>query len=66
VADETGQPPAALHHLVPELTHRMIEKIFASEFEDWPAILRAMHEAGDDFRQGKMAEVQVSSTTQGH
>ena len=66
VADETGQPPAALHHLVPELTHRMIEKIFASEFEDWPAILRAMHEAGDDFRQGKMAEVQVSSATQGH
>jgi hypothetical protein len=44
----------------------MIEKIFASEFEDWPAILRAMHEAGDDFRQGKMAEVQVSSTSQGH
>ncbi len=66
VADETGQPPAALHHLVPELTHRMIEKIFASEFEDWPAILRAMHEAGDDFRQGKMAAVQVSNTTQGH
>jgi len=66
VADETGQPPAALHHLVPELTHRMIEKIFASEFEDWPAILRAMHEAGDDFRQGKMAEAQATGTTQGH
>ncbi|HSS99490.1 MAG TPA: hypothetical protein VLK33_20790 [Terriglobales bacterium] len=66
VADETNQPPAALHHLVPELTHRMIEKIFASEFEDWPAILRAMHEAGDDFRQGKMTEVQVTSAIPGH
>ena len=66
VADETGQSPATLHRLVPQLTHRMIEKIFASEFEDWPAILRAMHEAGDDFRQGKMAAEQVSSATPGH
>jgi len=66
LADETGQSPATLHHLVPELTHRMIEKIFASEFEDWPAILRAMREAGDEFRQGKTTSPQVSSIVAGH
>ena len=65
VADETNTPPSALHRLVPELTHHMIEKIFASEFEDWPAILRAMHEAGDDFRQGKATAAQVSSAATG-
>jgi hypothetical protein len=63
LADETGQSPATLHRLVPELTHRMIEKIFATEFEDWPAILRAMHETGDDFRQGKITAAQVSGAT---
>jgi len=44
-----------LNLLVPKLTHRMVEKIFASDFEDWPAILRAMRETGEEFRQGKIA-----------
>jgi hypothetical protein len=43
-----------LNHLAPELTRRMVERIFATDFEDWPALLRAMHEAGDEFRQGKI------------
>jgi hypothetical protein len=33
----------------------MVQKIFATDFEDWPALLRAMHEAGKDFREGKLA-----------
>jgi len=66
LADETGQSPAKLHHLVPELTHLMIEKIFASDFEDWPAILRAMHEAGDDYRQGKSVSAEVNGAVAGH
>jgi hypothetical protein len=61
LADETGQSPVMLHRLVPELTHRMIEKIFATEFEDWPAILRAMRETGDEFREGKISVTQASS-----
>ena len=32
----------------------MVEKIFATDFEDWPALLRAMHETGADFREGKL------------
>ncbi len=55
LADEMGYAPAMLNRLVPELTRRMIEKIFASHFEDWPAVLRAMRETGDEFRQGKIA-----------
>ena len=55
LADEKGYPPVMLNHLVPELTRAMIEKIFASDFEDWPAVLRAMHETGTEFREGKLA-----------
>jgi hypothetical protein len=31
-----------------------VEKIFATDFEDWPALLRAMHETGQEFREGKL------------
>jgi hypothetical protein len=54
LADELGYSPAMLNRLVPELTRRMVEKIFASHFEDWPAVLRAMRETGEDFRQGRI------------
>ena len=54
LADEGGYSPVMLNHLVPELTRMMVEKIFASEFEDWPALLRAMHETGAAFRGGKL------------
>jgi hypothetical protein len=43
-----------LQSLVPQLTHRMIEKIFATHLEDWPALLRALRETGDEFRGGKI------------
>jgi hypothetical protein len=45
------------------LTHRMVEKIFATEFEDWQALLRAMREAGEEFRQGKIAVLPQATTT---
>lgn len=60
--DEKGYPPVMLNRLVPELTHRMIEKIFATDFEDWPAILRALRETGDEFRLGKVAPLPASTT----
>jgi hypothetical protein len=55
LADEKSEPPVALNVLSPQLTRLMVSKIFASDFEDWPAVVRAMHEAGDDFLQGKVA-----------
>jgi hypothetical protein len=55
LADEGGYSPVILNHLVPELTRLMVKKIFATDFEDWPALLRAMREAGEDFREGKLS-----------
>ncbi len=63
VADEMGYSPVMLNRLVPELTRRMTAKIFATDLEDWPAMLRAMHEAGDDLRQGKITSLPAASTT---
>ena len=61
LTDEMGYSPVVLNSLVPELTRSMVEKIFASNLEDWPAILRAMRETGDDFRQGKLGSTEVRS-----
>ena len=66
LADELGYPPVMLNRLVPELTYRMVEKIFATDFEDWPAMLRAMRETGEEFRQGKIASLLVAQETPGH
>jgi hypothetical protein len=65
LADELGYPPVMLNRLVPELTHRMIEKIFATHFEDWPAVLRAMRQTGEEFRQGKVAPLPKSAVAAG-
>jgi hypothetical protein len=54
LADESGQLPVSLHSLVPLLTHRMVEKLFATHQEDWPAVLRALRETGDEFRRGEL------------
>jgi hypothetical protein len=55
LADESGFPPVILNLLIPELTHRMVRKIFATHLEDWPALLRALRETGEEFRQGRVA-----------
>jgi hypothetical protein len=54
LVDEMGYAPVTLNRLVPELTRRMVAKIFATDFEDWPALLRAMRETGEEFREGKI------------
>ena len=64
LADEMGYSPVMLNLLVPELTRHMIANIFATYVDDWPALLRALHETGDQFRQGKFA-VQYANTNGG-
>jgi hypothetical protein len=54
LVDEMGLPPATLNRIVPELTRQMAGKIFATDFEDWHALLRAMRETGKEFREGKI------------
>ena len=60
LADEQGYPAVMLNRLAPELTHRMVERLFATNLEDWTAIPRAMHETGDEFRQGKLVPLPKS------
>ena len=57
LADENGLSAVTLNHLVPQLTRSMVGKIFATDLEDWRALLRAMHETGEDFRNGKIASL---------
>ena len=61
LADEMGYSPVMLNVLVPALTRRMVANIFASNIDDWPALLRAMQETGEEFRQGKI-NPQVATT----
>jgi hypothetical protein len=65
LADEMGYSPVMLNRLVPELTRRMVEQTFATHLEDWPAVLRAMRETGDEFRQGKIAALPKNSVASG-
>ena len=57
LADEMGYPPVMLNRLAPELTLHMTASIFATDIEDWPAVLRAMQETGQQFRDGKFASL---------
>jgi hypothetical protein len=65
LADELGYPPVMLNRLVPELTHRMVEKLFATNLEDWTAVSRAMRETGDEFRRGKIVPLPKSNAVSG-
>ncbi len=63
LADEMGYSPVMLNRLVPELTRHMTAKIFATDLEDWPAMVRAMRETGEELRQGKIASLPAATTT---
>ena len=65
LADEMNYSPVMLNRLVPELTRRMVERTFATHLEDWTAVLRAMRETGDEFRQGKIAALPKSTVASG-
>jgi hypothetical protein len=62
LADEMGYSPVMLNRLAPELTRHMTAKIFATDLEDWPAMLRAMEETGEELRQGKIALSPTATT----
>jgi hypothetical protein len=50
VGDETGASPAQLNVFVPEWTQKVVERIFASHLEDWPALLKSLRSVGDEVR----------------
>ena len=51
LADELHLPPAQLNLLVPQWTQKVVERIFATHLEDWPAVLRSLRWIGDDYKQ---------------
>ncbi len=63
LADEKGYSPVMLNRLIPQLTHVMVAKIFANDFEDRQAMLRAMRETGAEFQQGKIVPAITTDTT---
>jgi hypothetical protein len=50
LADELSVPPAQLNLRIPEWTQKLVERIFASHLEDWPAVLKSLRLVGDDVR----------------
>ena len=64
LADEIHQPPSQLNLLIPEWTQKTVERIFATNLEDWPALLRSLRQVGDEvrsnFRKGAEAPQQAS------
>lgn len=64
LADEMGYSPVMLNLLAPELSRHMIAKIFATDIEDWPALLRAMEQTGQEFRQGRIKNPAVAMISQ--
>ena len=50
LADELNVSPAQLNLRIPEWTRRLVEQIFASHLEDWPAVLKSLRTVGDDIR----------------
>jgi hypothetical protein len=50
LADELSLSPAQLNVRIPEWTRKLVEEIFASHLEDWPAVLRSLRQVGDEVR----------------
>ena len=50
LADELSISPSQLNVRIPEWTRKLVEQIFASHLEDWPAVLRSLHQVGDEER----------------
>ena len=50
LADELSLSPTLLNVRIPEWTRKLVEQIFASHLEDWPAVLKSLRFVGDDVR----------------
>jgi hypothetical protein len=51
LADAAHYRPSQLNHLVPTWTQKVVERIFASHLEDWPALLRSLRMVGGTVQQ---------------
>ena len=56
LADELSVSPTQLNVRIPEWTRKLVEQIFASHLEDWPAVLKSLRVVGDDIRAQARAQ----------
>jgi hypothetical protein len=63
LADEAHIPPSQLNVLIPEWTRRMVERIFASHLEDWPALLDSLRIVGADVREKARTQLAAQGRT---
>jgi hypothetical protein len=61
LADEISVSPAQLNVRIPEWTQKLVEQIFASHLEDWPALLKSLRYVGDDVRTRNRAAIQADT-----
>jgi hypothetical protein len=61
LADQLYLSPAELNVLVPDWTRQTVERIFATNLEDWPALLRSLRLVGEDVREKSRKRVTASS-----
>jgi hypothetical protein len=57
LADELAIRPAELNVRIPEWTGKLVEHIFASHLEDWPAVLKSLRLVGEDIRAKSRAAI---------
>jgi hypothetical protein len=64
VGDEIGAKPDQLNVLVPDWTQKVVERIFASHLEDWPALLKSLRSVGDDIRTQSTKTAAIKAGTE--
>jgi hypothetical protein len=65
IADEVHLAPAWLNVRIPEWTQKLVEQIFASHLEDWPALLKSLRLVGDDIRTRHRAAEKAEKASAG-
>ena len=61
LADQLYLSPGELNVLVPDWTRQTVERIFATNLEDWPALLRSLRLVGEEVREKSRKRVTASS-----
>src|SRR5450432_721679 len=64
LADELNLSPAQLNVRIPEWTRQLVEHIFASHLEDWPALLKSLRTVGDEVRARSRAAAEPKAALQ--
>ena len=56
LADQIHLSPAELNVRIPQWTEKLVEQIFASHLEDWPALLKSLRQVGENVRAENRAD----------